>query len=109
MLQKKIKDQEKKEYEEREKKAKANMKIMAKIAYKEWKEKKAEERRFKIKQDRLERRHRMMQESPEREENSQFKKGGEVLLAYGLNKNLKKIRPKSAKPRQKDRNKIQFS
>ena len=29
--------------EEREKKAKANMRVMAKIAYKEWKEKKREE------------------------------------------------------------------
>ena len=46
MLQKKIKDQERREAEEREKKAKANMKIMAKIAYKEWREKKAEERRI---------------------------------------------------------------
>jgi hypothetical protein len=105
MLQKKIKDQEKKVFEEREKKAKANMKIMAKIAYKEWKEKKAEETRLKRKQERLERRQRMMHDSPEREEN--FKRAGEVLLAYGLNKNLKKIRPKSAKPKQK--NKIQFS
>jgi len=31
--------------EEREKKAKANMKVMAKIAYKEWKERKMEEHR----------------------------------------------------------------
>jgi hypothetical protein len=31
------------------------------------------------------------------------KKGGDVLLAYGLNKNLKKLRdrPKSAKPTKK--------
>ena len=29
--------------EEREKKVKANMKVMAKIAYKEWKERKTEE------------------------------------------------------------------
>ena len=46
------------------------MKIMAKIAYKEWKEKKAEEKRIERKQDRLERRQRFMQDSPEREENS---------------------------------------
>jgi len=45
MLQKKIKDYEKKELEEREKKVKANKKVMAKIAYKEWKEKKGEENR----------------------------------------------------------------
>jgi hypothetical protein len=40
-----VEDHEKKTLEEREKKAKANMKVMAKIAYKEWKEKKAEEDR----------------------------------------------------------------
>lgn len=45
MLQKKIRDQHKKEMEEKEKKAKANMKVMAKIAYKEWKENKREETR----------------------------------------------------------------
>ena len=45
MLKKKIEDQQRKELEEREKKAKANMKVMAKIAYKEWKEKKMEEKR----------------------------------------------------------------
>jgi hypothetical protein len=113
MMQKKIKDQEKKEMEEREKKAKANLKIMAKIAYKEWKEKKAEEKRIVRKQERLMRRQMMMEESPEREENSQYRKG-EVLLAYGLNKNLKKIRerPKSAKPPKKSKGKkkeIHFS
>ncbi len=87
------------------------MKIMAKIAYKEWKEKKAEEKRIQKKQERLERRQRFMQDSPDREENSQYKKG-EVLLAYGLNKNLKKIRerPKSAKPVKKNKKKeIHFS
>ena len=51
-----------------------------------------------------------MDNSQERE-----RRGGEVLLAYGLNKNLKKIRerPKSAKPPKKKKNKerreIQFS
>lgn len=36
-------------------------------------------------------------------QNSEEKRKGEVLLAYGLNKNLKKLRdrPKSAKPSRK--------
>lgn len=42
--------------EDREKKAKANMKVMAKIAYKEWKEKKTEEERQTRKIERLVRR-----------------------------------------------------
>ena len=81
--------------EEKEKKARANLKVMAKIAYKEWKERKVEEKRQERKEERMERRRRLMESSHERE-----RKGGEVLLAYGLNKNLKKIRerPKSAKP-----------
>ena len=84
--------------EEKKKKAKANMKVMAKIAYKEWKENKREEERQKAKLERLERRQRMM-EGGDYDESKQQK--GEVLLAYGLNKNLKKLqtRPKSAKPK----------
>jgi hypothetical protein len=97
--------------EEKEKRAKANMKVMAKIAYKEWKEKKAEEKRQLRKQERLERRHRMMDDS--HGDDTTHKKG-EVLLAYGLNKNLKKIRerPKSAKPvkrNKKQKKEIHFS
>lgn len=142
MLQKRIKDHEKKEQEDKEKKAKANMKIMAKIAYKEWKEKKTEERRLKKKQERIERRNRFIRGDDydhhnERLQqrfvggaqtviggghiagpiNSQGKKnlgsgGGDGMLAYGLNKNLKKIkeRPKSAKPPKKNKKKeIHFS
>ena len=45
MMIKKMKDQEKKQEEEKEKKAKANKKVMAKIAYKEWKEKKIDDDR----------------------------------------------------------------
>ena len=107
ILQKKIKDQQKREMEEKEKKAKANMKVMAKIAYKEWKENKREEERQRAKIERLERRQRMM------EDGQDDRQKGEVLLAYGLNKNLKKFqqRPKSAKPRKnkKKKNQIQFA
>jgi len=39
-IEKRYKDQEKREIEEREKKAEANKRIMARIAYKEWKERK---------------------------------------------------------------------
>lgn len=45
MIQKKMQDQQKRDMEEKEKRAKANMKVMAKIAYKEWKENKREEDR----------------------------------------------------------------
>lgn len=37
--------------EEKERRAKANMKVMSKIAYKEWKERKAEEKRRQLKQE----------------------------------------------------------
>jgi hypothetical protein len=103
------------------------MKVMAKIAYKEWKEKKAEDHRQQKKQERLERRNKFIRgdDSPVRYGGGgggigsmanlgggQGKKG-EVMLAYGLNKNLKKIkeRPKSAKPPKKDKKKkeIHFS
>ena len=67
LIQKRMKDQEKRDYEEREKKAKANKKVMAKIAYKEWKEKKADEEREQKKLERLQRRQRMMGHSPERD------------------------------------------
>ena len=70
--------------EEREKKAKANMKVMAKIAYKEWKERKREEDRIKRKQEIMRRRAQM-------EEESLRHRKGEALLAYGLNKNLKSL------------------
>ena len=84
--------------EDREKKAKANMKVMAKIAYKEWKEKKREEERQKRKIEMIERRRQFMDDSDYR---AAYR--GEVMLAYGLNKNLKKLqeRPKSAKPTKK--------
>ena len=70
---------------------------MAKIAFKEWQEKKSEETRHIRKIEREERRQKLIESSQERH------KKGEVLLAYGLNKNLKKLRerPKSAKPMRK--------
>ena len=116
-IEKRYRDQEKREIEEREKKAAANKKIMARIAYKEWKERKLEEDRQRRKHDRMDRRDRLVggnqftsnAEAIEhlRRVNSQMN-GGDVMLAYGLNKNLKKLkargaaaRPKSARPLKK--------
>ena len=56
MIQKKFNDQEKREIEEKERKAAANKKIMARIAYKEWKERNLEEDRQRRKYDRMQRR-----------------------------------------------------
>ena len=42
--------------EERERKAQANKRIMARIAYKEWKERKEEEEKLRRRQERMERR-----------------------------------------------------
>lgn len=111
-IEKKFRDQEKKEIEDREKKAAANKKIMARIAYKEWKERKLEEERQQKKRERIEMRQQMMAYNSHnpaaiallRRQNAQMEKPGqpEIMLAYGLNKNLKKaIRPKSAKPLRK--------
>jgi len=79
------------------------MKVMAKIAYKEWKEKKMEDNRQQKKKEKLERRNRFINDDGD----DHGHKKGEVMLAYGLNKNLKKIRerPKSAKPSKKNKNK----
>jgi len=114
-VEKRYRDQEKREIEERERKAAANKKIMARIAYKEWKERKLEEDRQQRKLERIERRERLIGDQQRyssnaeaieklRRANAQMNGGGEVMLAYGLNKNLKKLksggkRPKSAKPR----------
>ena len=105
--------------EERERKAAANKKIMARIAYKEWKERKLEEDRQQRKLERIERREKLIGDQHRyssnteaieklRRANAQMN-GGEVLLAYGLNKNLKKLksdgkRPKSAKQRKDPKN-----
>lgn len=66
-----------------------------------------EEKRKVRKLERMERRRKLMDHQDDR------RGGGEVLLAYGLNKNLKQIRerPKSAKPSKKskrNRQEIQF-
>ena len=78
---------------------------MAKIAYKEWKERKMEEERQKRKFERMQRKQQMIGVSTDRDE----RRGapGDVMLAYGLNKNLKKLRdrPKSAKPPKKRKGK----
>lgn len=75
---------------------------MARIAYKEWKERKMEEEKQKKKMERMERRHRMIAMGgghvlpPECIENARrmaaAANGGEVILAYGLNKNLKNLK-----------------
>lgn len=87
------------------------MKVMSKIAFKEWNERKKEEERLDRKRDRMERRQRMLEMSEEKESRS---KRGEVLLAYGLNKNLKYLRgrPKSARPKKakkKAKKQLQYS
>ena len=87
------------------------MKIMARIAYKEWKERKTEESRHKKKIDKMEKRRQRMEEQEIKMQRRQLVMemqrrqggGGQILLAYGLNKNLKQLeqanksRAKSAK------------
>ncbi len=106
MLDKKTKDMQKRHQEEKERKVKANMKVMAKIAYKEWKERKMEEARQQKKYERMLRKQQLIEMSTDRDERrggASGSLGGDVMLAYGLNKNLKKLkdRPKSAKPPKK--------
>ena len=94
--QKKIEDHHKRRIEEEQKKDKDNMKIMARIAYKEWKERKTEELRHKKKVEKMEKRRQKMEEQEikmaRRQMVMEMKRrqgGGQILLAYGLNKNLK--------------------
>jgi hypothetical protein len=111
-IEKRFRDQEKREIEDKEKKAAANKKIMARIAYKEWKERKLEQERHERKLERQQLRQQMMGanrysnaaviEQLRRQNAMRDNQGGqEVLLAYGLNKNLKKMRPQTAKPLRK--------
>ena len=81
---------------------------MARIAYKEWKERKTEESRHLKKVERMEKKRQRMEEQEikmlRRQAVMEMKKrqggGGQILLAYGLNKNLKQLeRAKSSKPR----------
>ena len=79
------------------KKDKENMKVMAKIAYKEWKERKTEYTRQMKHQAKVDK-----QQQRDEERNIKMARrqmvmemqrrqggGGQILLAYGLNKNLK--------------------
>ena len=59
---KKIEEHEKRCLDEEAKKAKESMKIMARIAYKEWKERKTEESRHKKKVEKMEKRRQKMEE-----------------------------------------------
>jgi len=72
------------------------MKIMARIAYKEWKERKAEETRHKKNVQRQEKQRKKMEEQEIKAarydmvmEMKRRQGGGQILLAYGINKNLK--------------------
>ena len=87
---------------------------MARIAYKEWKEQKLEENRINRKMDRMHQRERLTNDADGRfqidpETIEQIRRGndevnnpgaGDVMLSYGLNKNLKNLRNrlKTAKP-----------
>lgn len=96
---------EKKQFEDDEKRNKDNMKVMAKIAFKEWKERKGEENRHKKKQEKMEkrrgelekqeiraaRRH-MVNEMSRRRATGRPGGANLILPAYGLNKNLKSLR-----------------
>lgn len=114
-IEKRFRDQEKKEVEDREKKAAANKKIMARIAYKEWKERKLEEERQQKKRERMEMRQQMMAYNSHnpaaiallRRQNARQQHAPEVMLAYGLNKKVN-LRPKSAKPMKKKGKKQQY-
>lgn len=73
------------------------MKVMAKIAYKDWKERKTEEERHKKRVAKMEKKRQKMEEQEVKMARRQMvmemqnRQGarGQILLAYGLNKNLK--------------------
>lgn len=103
--EKKIENYQRKEQEEIERREKENLKVKAKIAYKEWRERKNEEARHKRKVDRMEKRRQEMEEQEIRMARRKLVKemkyrqsggGNQILLAYGLNKNLKKLDDESA-------------
>jgi hypothetical protein len=82
--------------EEEKKKLKDENEVMAKIAYKVWKEKKTEEARNQRKLEKMEKRRAAMEAAEVKmarrqviEEIKRKQGGGQILLAYGLNKNLK--------------------
>lgn len=107
-IQKKMSDHQKQVQEQETKKTKEHMSIQAKIAFREWKERKADEIRYKKKVEAMEKRRQLVEEQQIRQSRRQLVKemqkrqggGGQILLAYGLNKNLKQLeRAKSAKGR----------
>ena len=55
-MNKKFEKQNKKLKEEEEKRTKAHRRVLAKIAYKDWKQTKAEEEKLRLKRERIERR-----------------------------------------------------
>ena len=85
---------------------------MARIAFKEWKERKTEELRHKKNIEKMEKRRIKMEEQEIKMARRQMVMemqrrhgGGQILLAYGLNKNLKQLdmanknnRARSARP-----------
>lgn len=81
--------------------------MIAKIRYKEWNERKAEEARHKKMVERMERQRVKMEEQEERQARAQrirqMKKrsgaGGQILLAYGMNKNLKQLGARASSAR----------
>jgi len=82
--------------EEEKKKLKDENEVMAKIADKVWKEKKTEEARNQRKLEKMEKRRAAMEAAEVKmarrqviEEIKRKQGGGQILLAYGLNKNLK--------------------
>lgn len=72
MIEKRCEDAKKQQLDHNNNQAKDNMKVMAKIAYKEWKEKKNEETRHKRKFDAMEKRRQQMEEEQIRAERRQL-------------------------------------
>ena len=76
------------------------MKVMSNIAYREWKERKTEQAKHKKKLDKMEKRRERLEAQEEkmarRARVMEMKRrqgggDGQILLAYGLNKNLKNL------------------
>lgn len=67
IIQKKMVEHEKQQEEQETKKAKDNMKVLAKIAYKEWRERKNEEARHKRKVEKMEDRRQLQEQYEIRE------------------------------------------
>ena len=96
---KRIENYHKKIQEDEDRKEKESRKVVSKIAYREWKERKTEEARYKKKLDKMEKKRQRMEEQEIRmarrqmvmEMQSRQGAGGQILLAYGLNKNLKQL------------------